>query len=476
MGLCQIIPERCNMIDISGKRVLIMGLGLHGSGIAAARYAAQHGAIVRVTDLRSPDILAPSIQALAGLPIEYVLGEHRNQDFLWAEVVIRVPGVRRNSPYLQLAREHGATIELEITFFFLECPGRIIGVTGTRGKTTTTTLIYEILRAYSVPTVIGGNVAGVETLSLLPQITSETLVVLELSSWQLEGLAPHRFSPSVAVMTNVYPDHLDTYQDMEEYAGAKATIYRYQHPSDLAVFNYDNPRTRCFGEVAPGETWFASLERGGYFTRGSANIVPFIFSEGGGITCPPDRVLTHLPGKHNLENILLATTTARLLGVPDETIADTVSRFRGVPHRLEEVRALNGVRYINDSASTTPVAGRAGLQAFDAPIVLVAGGNTKHLPLENWPETIVRRCRDVILLQGSGTDELLPALHEAAKKQGAADPVRGAFDDFTAAMDAAVALTRPGDVLLFSPGFTSFGMFLNEFDRGDHFVAYVHGL
>jgi UDP-N-acetylmuramoylalanine--D-glutamate ligase len=457
------------MIDISGKRVLIMGLGLHGSGIAAARYAAQHGANVRVTDLRSAGILAPSIQALAGLPIEYVLGEHRNQDFLWAEVVIHVPGVRRNSPYLQLAREHGATIELEIAFFFLECPGRIIGVTGTRGKTTTTTLIYEILRAQSIPTVIGGNVAGVETLSLLPQITSETLVVLELSSWQLEGLAPHRLSPSVAVMTNVYPDHLDTYQDMEEYAGAKATIFRYQHPSDLAVFNYDNPWTRRFGEVAPGETWFASLERGGYFARGSANIVPFIFSQGRG-------KLTLLPGKHNLENILLATTTARLLGVPDETIAATVSRFRSVPHRLEEVRVLNSVRYINDSASTTPIAGRAGLQAFDAPIVLVAGGNTKHLPLEDWPETIVRRCRDVILLQGSGTDELLPALHEAAKKQGVADPVRGVFDDFTTAMDAAVALTRSGDVLLFSPGFTSFGMFLNEFDRGDHFVAYVRGL
>jgi len=457
------------MIDISGKRVLIMGLGLHGSGIAAARYAAQHGAIVRVTDLRSAEILAPSIQALAGLPIEYVLGEHRNQDFLWAEVVIRVPGVRRNSPYLQLASEHGATIELEIAFFFLECPGRIIGVTGTRGKTTTTTLIYEILRAHGVPIVIGGNVAGVETLSLLPQITPETLVALELSSWQLEGLAPHRLSPSVAIMTNVYPDHLDTYQNMEEYAQAKATIFHYQHPSDLAVFNYDNPWTRRFGEVAPGETWFASLEHGGYFARGSASIVPFNFSQGGG-------KLTPLPGKHNLENILLATTTALLLGVPDETVAATVSRFRGIPHRLEEVRELNGVRYINDSASTTPVAGRAGLQAFDAPIVLVAGGNTKHLPLEDWPETIVRCCRDVILLQGSGTGELLPTLHEAAKKQGVADPVRGVFDDFTAAMDAAVAVTRPGDVLLFSPGYTSFGMFLNEFDRGDHFVAYVRGL
>ncbi len=452
------------MIDLRGKRVLIMGLGLHGSGIAAARYAAQHGAIVRVTDLRSADVLAPSIQALAGLPIEYVLGEHRDEDFLWAEVVIRVPGVRRNSPYLQLARQHGASIELEIAFFFLECPGRIIGITGTRGKTTTTTLIYELLRAQGIPTVIGGNVAGVETLSLLPEITSDTLVVLELSSWQLEGLAPHRISPSVAVMTNVYPDHLDTYENLDEYAEAKANIFRYQQPTDLAVFNYDNPWTRRFGEEAFAQTWFTSLERGGSFARGSEKIDPFIFRE------------TPLAGMHNLENVLVATTTARLLGVPDEKISATVRRFRGVPHRLEEVRVLNGVRYINDSASTTPVAGRAGLLAFDAPIVLVAGGNTKHLPLEDWPEVIVQRCRDVILLKGSGTDELLPALDEAAKKLGAAVPVRGVFDGFPAAMDAAVGLTRPGDVLLFSPGFTSFGMFLNEFDRGDHFVAYVRGL
>jgi UDP-N-acetylmuramoylalanine--D-glutamate ligase len=451
-------------MDLQGKRVLIMGLGLHGSGIASARYAAQHGAIVRVTDLRSAEVLAPSIASLAGLPIEYVLGEHRDEDFLWAEIVIRVPGIRRNSPYLQLARENGACIEQEIALFFQACPGRIIGITGTRGKTTTTTLIYEILRATGAPTTIGGNVAGVETLSLLPMITPQTLVVLELSSWQLEGLAPHKLSPSVAVMTNVYPDHLDTYQNMEEYAGAKANIFRHQHATDLAIFNYDNAWTRRLGEEAMAETWFTSLERGGSFPRGSATLTPFIFTG------------TPMVGKHNLENILLATTTARLLGVPDEIIAATVRNFHGVAHRLQEVAVVNEVRYINDTTSTTPVAGRVALAAFDAPIVLVAGGNTKYLPLEDWPEAIVTRCRDVILLKGTGTDELLSAIEDTVEKPGIANPVRGVFGDFTAAMDAAVSLTRPGDVLLFSPGFTSFGMFLNEFDRGDKFVAYVRKL
>src|SRR5438105_10338487 len=293
-------------MDLRGKRVLVMGLGLQGSGMAAARYAAQQGAVVRVTDMKSPEILAPSVRTLAGLPIEFVLGEHRDEDFLWAEIVIRNPGVPLSSPYLRLAREHGARIEMEIALFFLACPGRIIGITGTRGKTTTTTLIYELLRASGAPTILGGNVAGVETLSLLPKITPETLVVLELSSWQLEGLAPHAISPSVSVMTNIYPDHLNAYSGMEDYAEAKANIFRHQHATDLAICNYDNPWTRRFGEQAPGKVWFTSVERGGSFERGSSVIVPFVFTE------------TLLIGKHNLENVLLATTTARLLGVSDE--------------------------------------------------------------------------------------------------------------------------------------------------------------
>ncbi|GLV60394.1 UDP-N-acetylmuramoylalanine--D-glutamate ligase [Dictyobacter sp. S3.2.2.5] len=441
-----------------------MGLGLQGSGMASARYAAQQGAIVRVTDMKSPEVLAPSVQALSGLPIEFILGEHREEDFRWAEIVIRNPGVPWTSPYIRLAQEHGARIEMEIALFLLACPGRVIGITGTRGKTTTASLIYEILRASGAPTLIGGNVAGVETLSLLPQITPETLVVLELSSWQLEGLAPHKISPQVAVMTNVYPDHLNTYSGMEDYAEAKANIFRHQKPEDLAIFNYDNPWTRRFGEEAPGQAWFTSLERGGSFARHSEQVEPFRFLD------------TPMAGRHNLENILLATTTARLLGVSDDVIAETVRRFQGVPHRLEEVRERNGVRYINDSASTSPVAGQVALEAFDAPIVLVAGGNTKHLPLEQWPERIVQRCRDVVLLAGSGTDELLPTIQQEVQKQGTTDPVRGVFTDYQQALAAAAELTRPGDVLLFSPGFTSFGMFLNEFDRGDKFVAFVRAL
>lgn len=451
-------------MDFRGKRVLVMGLGLNGSGIASARFAAEHGAIVRVTDKRSAEILAPSMQALVGLPIEYVLGQHREEDFRWAEIVIPVPGIRQDAPLLRLARENDAVVIQEIALFFEACPGRILGVTGTRGKTTTTTLLYEMVRAAGLPAVIGGNVSGVETLSLLSSITPETQVVLELSCWQLGWLAPFAMSPPVAVMTNVYPDHLDTYDSYEDYIQAKANIFLHQRASDLAVFNYDNPVTRRLGESAPGRTWYASLDRGGYFERGSSTLVPFIFTE------------TPLRGQHNQENILLATTTARLIGIPDEVIASTVRGFSGVAHRLEEVTVIDGVRYINDSASTMAVAGETALRACEGPLVLVAGGNTKHLPLGEWPRLIVERCRDVVLLKGSGTDELLPVLRDEVARQGVPDPVRGVFDTLLAAMECAVSLARPGDTLLFSPGFTSFGMFLNEFDRGNTFVAFVRKL
>jgi UDP-N-acetylmuramoylalanine--D-glutamate ligase len=453
-------------MNLREKRVLVMGLGLQGSGMAAARYAARQGAIVRVTDLKSPEILAPSVRALAGLPIEFVLGEHRDEDFLWADMVIRNPGISLNNPYLRRAQANGADIEMEIALFFLACPARIIGITGTRGKTTTSTLIYSILRAGGLPTVLGGNVAGVETLSLLPQISPETLVVLELSSWQLEGLCPHKLSPAVAVMTNIYPDHLNTYAGMEDYAAAKATIFRHQHAGDVALFNYDNPWTRRFGVEADASTqvWYTSLERDGSFLRGSSVLQPFVFSD------------SPLVGRHNRENVLLATTAARALGIQDDIIAGAVREFRGVAHRLAEVATIQGVRYINDTTSTTPIAGRVAVEAFEGPIVLVAGGNSKQLPLEDWPAAIVRRCRDVVLLAGSGTDELLPALSAEAERQNVANPVRGVFDNLSAALDTAVSLTWPGDVLLFSPGFTSFGMFLNEFDRGDHFMVYVRGL
>jgi len=234
------------------RRVLVMGLGLLGGGVAAARYAVEHGAQVTVTDLRDATVLAPSLARLDGLPIRFVLGRHEMEDFARAEVVVRNPGVRRTSPYLAVAQAAGARIEMEIAWFFRACQGQIAGVTGTRGKSTTTMLLHTILDAAGLAPLLGGNLGSIETLSLLPQVTPGRWVVLELGNWMLEGLHPIQRSPHLAVFTNLLPDHLDAYDSMAGYGEAKSSIFRYQGPNDIAIFNADNDVSRAFGIQAPG--------------------------------------------------------------------------------------------------------------------------------------------------------------------------------------------------------------------------------
>jgi UDP-N-acetylmuramoylalanine--D-glutamate ligase len=221
-------------MDLRGKRALVMGLGIHGGGLGVARFLADHGAIVTVTDLRGPEQLQSSLDALADLPITYVLGQHRDEDFRAANLVIRNPGVPRESRYLQIARANGAAIEMEMTLFFRLCPGPILGITGTKGKTTTTLLTAAMLREQYPDTVVAGNLR-VSALEALPRITAGTPVVLELSSWQLEGLGEAKLSPQYACYLNLYPDHLDRYGSMEAYAEAKEQIFLHQRPTDVGA-------------------------------------------------------------------------------------------------------------------------------------------------------------------------------------------------------------------------------------------------
>ncbi|HLJ82003.1 MAG TPA: Mur ligase family protein, partial [Ktedonobacterales bacterium] len=257
---------------LRGRRVLVMGLGLLGGGVAAARYAVEHGAAeVVVTDLRSPEILAPSMEKLAGLPIRYVLGRHDTEDFTHADIVVRNPGVPRHSPYLETARQAGVRVEMEIAWFFRACRGKIAGVTGTRGKTTTTSLLHAILERAGLRPLLGGNLGGIETLALLPEATADHWVVLELGNFMLEGLHPIRHSPHLAVFTNLLPDHMNSYDSMEEYGEAKSSIFRYQGAQDTAIFNEDNDVTRRFAEEASaGQVWLYSQARLGAYPRGAA--------------------------------------------------------------------------------------------------------------------------------------------------------------------------------------------------------------
>jgi UDP-N-acetylmuramoylalanine--D-glutamate ligase len=468
------IGERWGETDpngLRGKRVLVMGLGLLGGGVASARYAVAQGAAeVTVTDLRSAEMLAPSVAKLDGLPIRYVLGHHDENDFRNADVVVRNPNVRRNSPYLTIAHDAGKRIEMEIAWFFRACRGKIAGVTGTRGKSTTTLLLHHLLSEAGWEPLLGGNLGNIETLSLLPEITPDRWIVLELGNWMLEGLHTVQRSPQLAIFTNLLPDHLDAYDGMEDYGQAKTSIFRYQRPGDRALFNATNTYTRRYAnEAQTGEVWLYDPDRGVSYPREQAAdptaARPFRYADA-----------IRLRGAHNIATVQAATLAAELLGLDEATIHMGVASFSGVPHRLEVVRELDGVTWVNDSASTAPVAGVAALASFSEPIVLIAGGNTKKIDHRDYAEAAATRAKRIILLKGSATEDFAADIRAAAARRHLVDPIEGIYDDFASAIQRARALAAPGDIILLSPGFTSFGMFLHEFDRGDQFRALVKAL
>jgi UDP-N-acetylmuramoylalanine--D-glutamate ligase len=436
----------------AGKRALVMGLGVHGGGAGVARFLAQRGAQVTVTDLQPVERLAESIGQLSDLDIRWVLGEHRLADFLEADFIVRNPAVPVTQPHLSLARERGVPIYMEMTLFFMECPPeRVVGVTGTRGKTTTTTLLGEILRAdvhgdRRRDVVVAGNLR-VSALEQLDRIGPQTDVVLELSSFQLEGLEVLETSPRAAVLTNLLVDHLNRYASLDEYFEAKRNIFRYQGADGILAVNRDDPRSRRMAELAPGYVvWY-----------GREDDVP-----------GADRA--RLRGEHNRSNMAAAAAMASALGVEREVIAGAIAAFPGVPYRQEFIRQVDGVQFVNDATATTPDATLAALAVFDEPVVLIAGGADKELdfgPLGRAIREAGDRIRAVILLDGSATDKLAAAIGQK---------VVGRFDNLQAAVVRAKELAAPGDVVLLSPGCASFGMFRHEFDRGDQFNAIVRSL
>ncbi|MGC8874577.1 MAG: UDP-N-acetylmuramoyl-L-alanine--D-glutamate ligase [Chloroflexia bacterium] len=470
---------------LRGKKVLVMGLGLHGGGLGVTRFLLREGAEVTVTDLRTAEELAPSIQALEGEPVRFVLGEHRVEDFVHADLVIRNPAVPYDSPFLQLAREHGIPVEMEMTLFFALCPGRILGVTGTKGKSTTTALLGEILRRRFPDTVVAGNIR-VSALEALWAIRPETPVVLELSSWQLEGLGERGFSPHLAVVTNLYPDHLNRYPSWEDYVEAKRQIYRHQRPQDILVLNAEDPEVRSFARDAPGRVaWFGvELQAEGDALRtadgtrvplgaGAASIVEervvWIGSEGDAQpVCELAKI--RLVGRHNRANVLAATAAAALFGVDLATIGDGIASFAGLADRLEWVAEVGGVTFRNDTTSTTPASTIAALQALEGGIVLIAGGADKGLDYEAMARMAAERTRGVALLEGTAADKLERALRTAGAR------LLGRFGDLRAAVRAAASVAQPGDTVLLSPGCASFGLFRHEFERGERFREAVHEL
>ena len=461
------------MDGLTGKRVTVMGLGSRGGGLGVARWLVAEGAVVTVTDAKPAAALAEPLAGLAGLPIRFVLGGHDERDFTpaGADLVVRNPAVRRDAPLLRLARQTGVPVEMEIGLFLAACPAPVVGVTGTKGKTTVSTLCAEMLHRWRPETVLAGNM-GVSALAALAAIGLETPVVLEISSWQLEATIEHGRAPHIAVLTNIAEDHLNTYRDFAEYAETKRGITAGQRPADWLVVNRDDP-----------ECWRAA-------TTTPARVIPFGLDDRGGDgawlagdhmvwrLCGESWSLPHpanpaLRGDHGAANALAALAAARLRGALPEAIAAALDGFAGVKDRMEPVAVVAGVAYVNDTTATAPVAAAAALAALAGTAVrLLAGGADKGLD----PAPLVAAAAahhpvpTVYLFDGSATPRLAAALLAAGIEP------RGPFASMTAAVEAARADAAPGETVLLSPGCASFGLFADEFDRGEQFRRHVLGL
>lgn len=459
----------------AGKRVLIFGLGqfAKGSGVTAALWFARQGARVTVTDTKTADRMSATVRQLRGKRnVTLVLGKHRKTDFARADLVVRNPGVPWHSPYLELAKRRGIPVHSDVSLFMDACPAPVIGITGTRGKSTTAALAAAVLEASGYRTWLGGNIL-VSPLSFLHRVKSNHRVVLELSSFQTETLGPDRSAPQVAAITNLMRDHLNFYPNMKAYAAAKERIFAFQSLTSAAVVGRDNAWTRKMGARVVGRRYWWSAkpfaEENGAFLRGSRIVV----RENGRERVVADLKTMKLPGEHNRANAVAAAMAALAAGATDAGIRRALKMFRGLPNRQEVIAENGGVRYVNDTTATTPDALVAALDTFGNKkhLILITGGTDKNLDFRDAPKTIRRAVRTMILLPGSGTDKMVAAF----KKQHIRLPAFSA-DSMDAAVTLAAGIAVRGDTVLLSPGCASFGLFKNEFDRGERFRKSVAGL
>jgi UDP-N-acetylmuramoylalanine--D-glutamate ligase len=438
-------------------------LGLGREGLDLARYLVAEGALVRVTDQKPPEELGPPLEALADLPISYSLGGHPEAEVLETDLLLVSPGVDPETPVLQEARRRAIPISSATELFFSRCPGTIVGITGSSGKSTTTALVGEMARSLPRPVVVGGNI-GRPLLAELAEMTPNTLVVMELSSFQLESLGQ---SPPLAAITNVTPNHLDRHPSMDAYTAAKARIFEFQAPGDRVVLNLDDPISRAFEPT--GEVYRFSLKaptRGAYL-RGEE----LVLAAGGRLQTLCAVGDLGLRGRHNVANALTAALLAKLTGCKPAAIREVLRTFQGLRHRLEFVGELDGVRFFNDSIATAPERSLAALASFDEPLVLIAGGRDKHLPMEEWGRALVARVRGVVLF-----GEAAPLVRGSLDAAGyPAERIRDAAT-MAEAVAAGHELAEPGTVVLLSPGGTSYDMYENFEQRGEDFAAEVRSL
>lgn len=453
-------------MSYAGKKVAVVGLGVNNTPLV--RFLVEQGAEVTVLDRQTPTQLQKYLKQLADLPVVYHLGPDYLDYLKGQETVFLSPGIPQNLPVFKEAKAEGTTFSSELGLFFSVKNSPVIGITGTSGKTTTTALTGAMLTGVK-PVKVGGNI-GRPPLSFLPELTPETWVVLELSSFQLQNLG---YSPDIALMLNLTPNHLDVHASWEEYVEAKTEIIRHQSTGDIAVFNWDNAVTRQLAEKAKGKVYYFSRRiepvRGAFVRNGSFYLKLTANTEEYLCRCSESR----LPGTHNQENILAAALTARLAGVPPAAIVKAIREFEGVEHRLEPVRELDGVAYYNDSIATTPEQAVAGMLALAAPIVLIAGGYDKKLSFAEFARVAVRRCRVVVLL-GQTAGIIREELEKAGEEAGVLPEIYR-VTNFKEAVVVARRKARTGETVLLSPGCASYDMFRNFEERGRLFKRLVLG-
>lgn len=434
-----------------------MGLGLLGKGLGDTRFLAEAGAIVTVTDLKTKAELAPSLAVLSKYPnIRFVLGKHNFDDFEDCDFVLKAQGVPLDSLYIAHAQAQARSVPVRMDDeLFLEYAPKditVIGVTGTRGKTTTASLIFHILKKAGKRAHLAGNIRGVATLELLPKIKSGDFVVLELSSWQLQGFHERKISPHISVFTNFMDDHLNYYPSRKEYFFDKTAIYAYQKKDDVLII---------------GESLVKKIKKApGTLVVATSALLP-------------KSLKPLIPGIHNLSNSALAFAVARTLKISKSQIKEAIETFRGVHGRLEYVKSLAGnIRVYNDNSASTPEATTTALRALfekQKNIVLILGGSDKDLPLEILVQEIEKTCTHVVLMPGTGSEAFLAARQKILHKRSATVPITLA-KDLSEAVAIARSLVQKNDIFLFSPGFASFGAFVNYYERGDQFEQIVRKL
>ncbi|MFC1551221.1 UDP-N-acetylmuramoyl-L-alanine--D-glutamate ligase [Candidatus Latescibacterota bacterium] len=445
-----------------GKNVTVMGLGTFGGGIGAAGFAAENGARVTVTDLKPEQDLSKSVSKLDGLGISFVLGRHEMSDFTGADIVIASPAVPIESSYLAAAADSGAELTTEIGLFVEFCPSLMCGITGSNGKTTTVSMLRSILEHFGRTFYTGGNIGG-SLLSDLTEMTAGDIVVLELSSFQLEWLDTMKWSPNIAAVLNLTPNHIDRHGSFEKYSRAKRVILKYQKTTDTAVLVSDDPGSKSFEDNVLGKC----VRVGTGFEGDGVTIEDEWISSRSGQSF--ERIFNTqellIPGKHNILNAMTATACAKIMGIDSAAISKGLSAFKGIPHRLEFICGHNGVKFYNDSKATTPEAAAAAVNAFDTNVIPIFGGYDKGVAFDGMAQAIADTIGWAAVI-GATSAKISGAL----EKEGVAFSVFGSLEE---AFEECVKRAKAGDVILLSPGCASYDMFSDYENRGDIFKSLV---